>query len=169
VCSSFVCDDCYRRSLHHVCVSHHVRFLGCVCVSHVSRVRNRYIDRVWDSTVTHGVVLQASMFTAVSSLDSFLRHIRRGRFWLCVGTMCVARQTLPQANVNHVVPARVVHGFTLALTVIGSSPERVYHRGVCQMTEAKDAGRHQEASVVQAHVVAAVEGDLESVVVGADE
>ncbi|KYF38532.1 hypothetical protein TGARI_372320 [Toxoplasma gondii ARI] len=41
--------------------------------------------------------------------------------------------------------------------------------GVCQMTEAKDAGRHQEASVVQAHVVAAVEGDLESVVVGADE
>ncbi|EPT24517.1 hypothetical protein TGME49_220720 [Toxoplasma gondii ME49] len=41
--------------------------------------------------------------------------------------------------------------------------------GVCQMTEAKDAGRHQEASVVQAHVVAAVEGDLESVAVGADE
>ncbi|KAF4646296.1 hypothetical protein TGRH88_085730 [Toxoplasma gondii] len=27
------------------------------------------------------------------------------------------------------LPARVVHGFTLALTVIGSSPERVYHRG----------------------------------------
>ncbi|KEP61412.1 UNVERIFIED_CONTAM: hypothetical protein HHA_454390 [Hammondia hammondi] len=41
--------------------------------------------------------------------------------------------------------------------------------GVCHMAEAKDAGRHQEATFVQAHVVAAVEGDLASAVIVAGE